>query len=306
MIRDSKLSNFTERVLYNHTPITADVFLTDYCNNHCSYCRYRDARTGHYMEYNDFVHYVLRLRQLGVRGIILTGGGEPTINPHFDRICSWLEANGIDYGINTNLNVLKYIKPNFLKVSLDASTSQEYKAIRGVDGYDKVLNNIKEYSQWKTANSPHTVLGVQCIALSVRQVWAFYYACADLGVDYIQYRPLETHGQPMDYTKLLEALKIISGLKGPKVVISPKFKLTKFRADSCAANWSVITIDTHGNVPYCCHRPNEIIGHILDDDILQRLRCHQPDMSACEVPCRLSMANSYLSTFTKENDINFV
>lgn len=40
MIRGNKLSNFIERVTETQKPITADIFLTDLCNNKCKYCRY--------------------------------------------------------------------------------------------------------------------------------------------------------------------------------------------------------------------------------------------------------------------------
>ena len=121
-INGSKLIHFPNRVAGDRIPITADVFLTNYCNNACPYCTYK--RWGHEdgareMPFNDFVKYITRLVDLGVAGIILTGGGEPTINHDFDRITHWLETNNISYGVNTNFNVLKYIKPNFLKISLD-------------------------------------------------------------------------------------------------------------------------------------------------------------------------------------------
>ena len=57
---------------------------------------------------------------MGVQGFILTGGGEPTINPDFEKIAGWLTENDFQWGINTNFNKLVKVKPNYLKVSLDA------------------------------------------------------------------------------------------------------------------------------------------------------------------------------------------
>ena len=82
------------------------------------------------MNYDDFVKYVQILLNLGVKGIILTGGGEPTLNPDFDKIAAYLEENKIPYGINTNFNVLKKIAPKYLKISLDASNADEYAEVR--------------------------------------------------------------------------------------------------------------------------------------------------------------------------------
>ena len=95
MIRDSKLQGYIERVNGVKKPITADIFLTDYCNEKCAYCRYAH-KTGKYMKFEDFVKYSERLIELGVQSFILTGGGEPTINPDFNKITDYLEEKGME------------------------------------------------------------------------------------------------------------------------------------------------------------------------------------------------------------------
>lgn len=303
MIRKDKLNNFIERVMGDCRPITADIFLTDFCNNHCRYCRFSHKKNGTYISLNDFIQYAERLLSFGVRGFILTGGGEPSVNPDFGKICCWLESHNIDYGINTNMNILRYVKPNFIKVSIDTGNKDEYKHIRGVDAFDTVLDNVSKYASWKKYASPRTRLGVQCLALSADQVVSFYEAIQSLAVDYIQFRPLETVGKNLDYTAILEA---IESIHDSRIIKSFKFDLLDFRTTSCIANWSVITLNTRGEIVYCCHKPDEIVGHILDNDILCKLRTHHTDMRRCEIPCRLSSANHFLANFTTENDINFI
>ena len=92
-------------------PITADIFLNDYCNNKCPWCTYAryGERNGQYMTIHDFITYSDILRQNGIKGFILTGGGEPTICKDFDAITNYLESNNLMYGINTNFNIYKCI-----------------------------------------------------------------------------------------------------------------------------------------------------------------------------------------------------
>lgn len=45
------------------------------------------------MKYEEFITYAERLLSLGVEGFILTGGGEPTINPDIMKITAWMEGN---------------------------------------------------------------------------------------------------------------------------------------------------------------------------------------------------------------------
>lgn len=303
MIRANKLEQYIERCEGKDRPITAEIFLTDYCNLRCGYCRYAN-NSGDYMRFTDFVAYVTRLVQMGVRGVILTGGGEPTINPWFGQITEWLERNEIPYGINTNLAREVLCKPNFVKVSIDAGTRERYKEIRGRDVLDNVLHNLQKLIEYKRRSGSKTTIGVQCVAgHSVEDVRSFYDVVKDYDVDYIYVRPLETCGQPgLGIDEVRAALPS----DDKRIAFSFKWGLLDYQPSWCVANWSVITVDVHGNVPYCCHRPTEIVGHVLDLNIMRRKAEHHVDMRACERPCRLSGANKYLEESDRELDANFV
>lgn len=297
-ITDNKLLYHIDRLAGNKEPITAEIFLTNYCNNRCSYCRY-NHRVGEYMSFEKFTQYVVRLLALGVQGIILTGGGEPTINPDFDRITAWLENNGIPYGINTNFNIMKWIKPNYLKVSLDATNGDEYAYKRGVKKqiYDRVLENIREFAEWRNSNCLKTALGIQIVVSRAEEIKAFYEAHKGLDVDYISFRPIEKING--DYYKADEIEQCIIELNKLKdidkrIAINYKWGMMGERFAVCHANWSVITLDHKGNVLYCCQKPHEVVGHIMDSDILEKKRNHNTDMSKCEIPCRLSGANKFI------------
>lgn len=302
MIRYNKLLNFVERIEGSRRPITADVFLTNFCNNKCIYCTRYSHRNGEYMRLADFVDYAHRLINMGVKGFILTGGGEPTISPDFNKITDWLEKNNIQYGINTNLNKPIFCNPNFLKVSIDSGNPIQYAKIRGKDSLGAVINNLKNIIEY-TKNNNKTKVGVQCIATSREQAESFYVLVKDIDVAYIQFRPVETTSDNYDYSQILE---YINSLDDDRIVRSFKYELLHYEPKYCFGNWSVITIDVNGNVPYCCHKPDDIVGHITDVDILQKLQEHKTDMSTCERPCRLSGVNKFLDGYKLENDQFFV
>lgn len=305
MIRGNKLNGFLERIEFEHKPITADIFLTGYCNNKCYYCRY-SKRSGKYISYNDFVKYIERLKEIGVRSVILTGGGEPTINPDFEKICQYLNDIGMPYGINTNMNIMVFPKPVFLKVSLDYGNKKDYKLNRGKYTFNTVIENINKYYNWKNSFSKNTVLGVQCVAETLHQVQDFYNTVKNINVDYIQFRPIEKKGGYASNNKYNEILHFIENLNDERVKSSFKFKMLDYRPKECIANWSVIAINVNGDVPYCCHRPDEIIGNIMDFNILKKIQSYKVNMDLCEIPCRLSGANQYMENYKKENDAFFI
>lgn len=302
---DKMLSHISRIALMNYRPITADIFLTNYCNNRCPYCTYSrwDLESGAFsMPYEKFREYAERLRALGVKGIILTGGGEPTVCRDFDLIAEYLTKYGYNWGINTNFNVLKFISPNYLKVSLDGWDEESYKARRGVAAYSLVRSNIKKYDEWRRAEGAGTTLGIQMVADNAEGVKRFYEANCDLGVDYISIRPVESTGGSFYREKmasedgrkdLREMISTIEDLArhDHRVIKSFKWDLLERQEESCTAQWAQIAVNEKGGVMYCCQKPYEIVGHVMDPDILQKKADAVTNMSMCDIPCRMTSNN---------------
>lgn len=316
MINNEKTLYNLDRYFGDKKPVTADIFLTDFCNNKCPYCTYAryGERNGNYMSFKDFLIYSKILIENGVKGFILTGGGEPTINPDFDKITNWLETNNIEYGINTNFNVLKFIKPKYLKISLDAYDRPSYIERRGVDKYDTVMNNIKEYLKWKKENNVTTSIGVQIVVDTLDHAIKFYDEVKGLDVNYMNFRPIEsTQGKYYKSEKeQFEKLKILYWLNtikktDPRVCINYKWEETETVFDKCYANFLQIALNERGQVMYCCHKPYEIIGHITDKDIWAKRLEATTNISMCDVPCRLTAPNSLIKKLEKGcTESNFI
>lgn len=303
-ISANKILHHLDRVIGDHRPITADVFLDNYCNNWCGYCTYRrwkfedGARS---MSFDDFKRYADRLRDLGVLGIILTGGGEPTIAHDFKKIVTWLDGQDIKYGINTNFNEYVAFNPDYLKVSLDAWDEDSYYRTRGCRNYQKVRENIIRFAKYKTSK---TNLGIQLIAKSPEEVNRFYQANKDLPVDYIVIRPVEStdgryYAEKPDVENILMAIEAIKEIDD-RLVLNFKWHLLDARFSECVGQWSQIAINEVGEVMYCCHKPYQIIGHIMDEMILEKKKLAQTNMTMCDVPCRLSSVNQDLCAINAE------
>lgn len=306
-----KMMSHIDRIMGDHRPITADIFLTNFCNNRCPYCTY--SRWGHepdarYMSFADFKRYAERMIDLGVQGFILTGGGEPTLNPDFDEIANWLTENGLHWGINTNFNNLKYIKPDYLKVSLDGYDEDSYERSRGVRKYAQVRENIKTYAEWRKGNSPKTSLGIQMVATRAEDVYKFCGTNADLDVDYIVLRPVESTGgkyykdikhiaATADADGLGRVLDAIEDVRDydKRVVRNFKWDMLDRQEPSCLAQWAQIAVNELGEVMYCCHKPYQTVGHIMDEDILEKKEKAGTDMKMCDIPCRMTAPNMFVS-----------
>ena len=76
---------------------------------------------------------------------------------------------------------------------------------------------------------------------------------------------------------------------------------------NCVAQWAQIAINEVGEVMYCCHKPYQIIGHIMDKDILKKKEEAHTDMRMCDIPCRMTGPNNIVQNILSEkSDIEFI
>ncbi len=86
----------------SHSVITSFISPTGACNLNCDYCCCAGHRRQVTIPYAVIQDYVLQLRSRGLESVILTGGGEPTLYPYFNRLVAWLRRQGLSIGLMTN------------------------------------------------------------------------------------------------------------------------------------------------------------------------------------------------------------
>ena len=88
------------------------------CNLKCSYCSvtYRDTHSR--IPLDTIKDYVTKLKSRGLRAVILTGGGEPTLYREFNELVRWLYANKLDIGLVTNgtVNCWRHVDADVCKM----------------------------------------------------------------------------------------------------------------------------------------------------------------------------------------------
>ena len=61
------------------------------CNLKCSYCSVWKRDKNDRIEFETIVEYITKLKSRGLKACIITGGGEPTLYPEFNKLVRWLE-----------------------------------------------------------------------------------------------------------------------------------------------------------------------------------------------------------------------
>ena len=150
----------TKPVAVNALPLHAQIEVTTYCNQDCLSCgrRHIVSKPKH-MAFDDFRHIYDQIRP---KNINLSGIGEPLLNPDIFRMIEYSRENGSIVNFPTNLTMpapvvekLVHTKIDQLKISIDAVTRETYREVRGVDKFERVIQNIRLINSIKAEIGAH-------------------------------------------------------------------------------------------------------------------------------------------------------
>ena len=108
----------------------------------------------------------------------------------FDEVVDYARNAGLAVGLITNgskrLSEETLSKFEWIRVSLDASTPAEYKELKGVDFYERVIDNIAYYAK----HCPTVGVGYVVTSQNISQIEPLVIRLRELKASYIQLRPV--------------------------------------------------------------------------------------------------------------------
>lgn len=261
----------------NPSPITVELDMTNICNHRCPECvvnyfRAADKKSLSRKMARDIVRQLAANR---IRGLIFTGGGEPLCNPHTLETVELAKRKGLDLGFITNGALLneraaRVILKNctWVRVSLDAGSAQAFKITHGLDGneFNKVIEKIGLLVKTKRKIKSKCTVGVGFLTCdsTVKDMVKAAVLTKKLGVDYLQFRPMQIHnGGKFGYhwtdvdDKIEECLKYAD--KDFHVLYSKhKYDMArdaKFGRyyEKCYGQQFATVISASGKMYICCH-----------------------------------------------------
>lgn len=116
------------------------------CNLKCPYCSVTYRDTHNRISLDKIKNYVLDLKEFGLKAVILTGGGEPTLYKEFNELVDWLHSQNLSIGLITNGTQSKKIDKKVLKY------------------FSWVRVSINIFDGWQEKiNFPHEDLSDECV-----------------------------------------------------------------------------------------------------------------------------------------------
>lgn len=172
-------------------PVTVELDLVSFCNHRCGWC----VDPAHYTSSLsvDFISRLLdELQELGVKGIVLKGGGEPTLHENFDLILTLVKKRGFEIGIVSNGSQLyvhaKTIAENsdYVRISLDGPTKTSHHAIHQSHDFNKIILGVQQLISLRN-NLP--IVGLSFTVTDESLLTQAVELAINLHVDYILFRP---------------------------------------------------------------------------------------------------------------------
>lgn len=332
---DQKMLKHLDKLDYffngHKTLVVTELDLTNKCNNKCPNCCGINEN-GAELNKDQIDLIVEGLRNMENRGVILSGGGEPLISPHFEYAVNQLRKNGIKLGLNSNGLALTEAKAEliadnceYFRISLDAATPEMYMKTHGMSpaAFDKVIENCKMFADIRRKKNSHTSFGIGFLTSSLTQadMEGFVALSKECGADFAQFRPFT--GDVLDVTDTIKELQAKYNSDTFKVTAS----MQKYREmitqgertyTKCRGMFFSTVITADAKMFACLHyrqSDKHFLGAITPDnsieDIFRSARIREVynsiDCSECPILCRNDVFNRTLNTLALDvNHIEFM
>jgi MoaA/NifB/PqqE/SkfB family radical SAM enzyme len=273
-----------------HAPAPEEIYLevTNRCNLRCRTCPqfFGMAERFHDLTWERFIALTDQFPRL--RRVVLHGIGEPLLNPDLGRMIRHLKSRGAYVLFNTNGLLLRGKKArdlatsglDELRVSIDGGTPETYRTVRGVDGFDRILGNLRRFAALKAergVESPRVSLWVTgmkttvgdlpqlvrvAAANEVREVYLQRLVYSERGIA-TRDQALFGKAEGTERAAVEEALRLGaelgvtlrgSGELGPADLVDRR-QAGDAPWRGCHRPWRLMYITANGNVLPCCIAP---------------------------------------------------
>lgn len=304
-------------------PVTMELDMTNRCTDRCPCCaggRYASTAS---LEPDVAMRVIDEVADMGVRGLIFTGGGEPLCHTFTPDAMAYASERGLDVGLITNgipfrpemWPKLQYA--SWIRVSLDAASPETYRMTHGTENFDRAVENIRAMARCRAETGlAGTTLGVGFLVGkdTIDEMVNCAKLCGELGVDYLQFRPFHQALRDVELAKMAVAVYEHAcryATDSYSVVWSAhKFRhmaeggVDKRPYEKCYGHAFASVIGADGTMWLCCHTrgmEKYALGNIHDASVFdlwygdkRQQAIENIDFADCPPLCRCDPFNRFL------------
>jgi radical SAM protein with 4Fe4S-binding SPASM domain len=162
------VKEFSEFKIFNHidriqavlrgerpAPVTLEIDPTNSCNHNCIWCidaLHREEHHNAMLPREVALQAVADAKAMGVRSLVVKGGGEPLVYPHIAELLRFAKQCGFEVGVITNgeriLDFADVIEETctWLRISLDAGSAETHQRThraKNPQAFDKIWSGVQ-------------------------------------------------------------------------------------------------------------------------------------------------------------------
>ncbi len=220
--------------------------------------------------------------------VVLHGIGEPLLNRELFEIIAYLKARGAAVVFNSDAisltprRAVRLVESGLdeYRVSMDAATPETYRAIRGVDQFDRVVRNVRgliEHQKECDASAPRVSLWFTAMRANLDELPALVRLAGSIGVPEVYVQRLVYYGEGLAVrgqslhgaiyereARLIEEAEALARTLGLGFGASGRTTpleslrgtdLGKRPWAGCQRPWTLAYVTANGNVLPCCIAP---------------------------------------------------
>ncbi len=146
-------------------PIRVQLIPTNRCSHNCRGCAYRTEgypssetfAAQDELSWDKLKEIVTDCKDMGVKAVEITGGGEPTMHPKFLNLCALILSKGINLAVVTNGSIWSrehtaiLSQAQWVRFSIDAGCESTYIRYHGAKtgAYEKTRDNLRQLTSAK-------------------------------------------------------------------------------------------------------------------------------------------------------------
>jgi GTP 3',8-cyclase len=255
--------------------ITLEVDLALACNHVCPNCTFGSSHSKVFLDEDVMEKIVENLSEIGVKGMIISGGGEPGMHKDLGTFVKKVARSGVDVTLTTNGQLIHRHFEDLMynlkriRLSIDAASGSTFYYTHGKSrkDFDQVIANLKKAVHFKKEKGLPIDIGVSYLiceknADEILHAVDFY---KEIGVDFLHFKPMQFWDKNTNryYYKNFPAVeKVFSRIEGFKdndfrVSISREkyFKEDKIKIhyNKCHGAYFDMIVGADGKVYTCCH-----------------------------------------------------
>lgn len=178
----------------NSYPVSVELSLTNRCNLECAWCSDKDIRerTAGDIDFEVLKKTLSDFAENGTTGVVIEGGGEPTLYDKFRETAEFAKKLGLKLGLISNgceIPYLEYMNSfDWIRISLDAATPDQFLQGKGYDRFEKIINNIQQLCD----NKKTATLGIGYVLSKYNEdrLEELILKFQHMDLNYIQIRPV--------------------------------------------------------------------------------------------------------------------